>query len=90
VNVPDNASFGSYLINCKVSYNEIVEGSSSDAIFVVSKINTRMPSIQLLAILGLSILLILALVIIIILILRIFNKKISKKIDYKKIKKRKK
>jgi hypothetical protein len=90
MNVPDDASFGSYLINCKVSYNEIVEGSSSDAIFVVSKINTRMPSIQLLAILGLSILLIIALVIIIILILRIFNKKISKKIDYKKIKKRKK
>ena len=77
--IPSEAPLGSYLMNCNINYQDYIEVSSSDSILVVSKMDTRMPSVQILAVFTLSILLVIATMVIIILIIRIFNTRIKKK-----------
>ncbi len=89
--IPSEAPLGSYLMNCNINYQDYIEVSSSDSILVVSKMDTRMPSVQILAVFTLSILLVIATMVIIILIIRIFNTRIKKKNSKKgSTKKRKK
>lgn len=79
MDVPEDAPLGNYLMECSINYNEEIEVSSSDVVSVISRLKKELPSVQLLTILGLSILLVIAVFIIIFLVLKGLNKRIARK-----------
>ena len=90
MNVPEDTPLGTYLVECSINYNDEIEISSSDVVSVISRLKKELPSVQLLTILGLSILLIIAIAIIIVLVLKGLNKRIAKRRSSKSKRKKKK